>query len=95
MPEPGVLEAEVDLAQIDWEEIPSEHLLEVCAQARKSSGAFLASNGSVVEVWRAIKAELRRPKNEVFVAIPRPERTKEEIYEVSAMIRAIRENLSK
>lgn len=95
MPEPGILEAEVDLAQIDWEEIPSEHLLEVCTQARKSSGSFLASNGSVVEVWREIKAELRRPRNEVFVALPRPERTKEEIDEVSAMIRKIREELSK
>lgn len=96
MPEPGVLEAEVDLAQIDWEEIPSEHLLDVCAQARKSSGAFLASNGSVVEVWRAIKAELRRPKNEFFIAPPKPpEPTEEEIAKTKEMFADLIKSLSR
>jgi hypothetical protein len=79
----------------DWEEIPSEHLLEVCTHARKSSGSFLASNGSVVAIWREIRAELRRPRNEVFVALPAPKRTKEEIDEISAMFRGLRENLAR
>jgi hypothetical protein len=95
MPVGNMLDIEVNLALSDWEEIPSEHLLEVCTHARKSSGAFLASNGSVVAIWRDIRAELRRPKNDVFVALPTPKRTKEEIDEISAMFRGLRENLAR
>lgn len=91
LPESEALEAEVNLAVSDWEEIPSEHILEVCAQARKSSGAFMASNGLVVELWRKNQAELRRPKSEPFKALPKPKMTEEEISQISAMCRSFYE----
>lgn len=84
-----MLENEINLAISDWEEIPSEHLLAVCTSARRSSGAFLASNGSVVAFWRDMQAELKRPRSKPFLSLPVPERTKEEIEEIEAMCRKI------
>ena len=95
MPVGNMLDIEVNLALSDWEEIPSDHLLEVCTLARKSSGSFLASNGSVVAIWREIKAELRRPKNEVFVPLPAPERTEEEKEATAKYLRDLAESYRK
>ena len=95
LPESEALEAEVNLAMTDWEEIPSEHLLAVCAQARKSSGAFLASNGSVVAIWRENQAELRRPKSKPFKAIPKPEATPEEIDTTAKYLRELGQSISR
>lgn len=86
-PNQNMMEIEINLAVSDWEEIPSEHLLEICTEARRSSGSFLASNGSVVTLWRERQAELRRPKISPFVALPLPERTESEIDEIKAMCR--------
>ena len=87
------LEIEVNLALVDWEEIPTEHLLAVCTDARRSSGAFMASNGLVVEVWREMAAEARRPKSEPYKALPAVKRTPEEIKQIEDMCRSVRESL--
>ncbi len=80
-----MFEIEIDLACRDWEEIPTEHIPDVCAEARKRSGSFLPSNGLVATVWRAAQAESRRPKSKPFTALPAPSRTKEEIKAIERL----------
>lgn len=84
-----MFEVEIDLACRDWEEIPTDQLPDICAEARKQAGAFMPSNGLVATVWRDTQAEARRPKREVFQALPLPSRTEEEKKAISDLCRAV------
>lgn len=87
------MEAEIDLAMTDWEEIPTAYIPEICAEARKQSGDFMPGNGSVAALWREMRAELRRPKSEPFKALPAVKRTPEEIKQIEDMCKGVREFL--
>ncbi len=89
------MEIEVNLAVIDWSEIPTDQLEPVCTEARKQAGAFLPSNGLVATVWRDIEAERRKPKREVFQALPTPERTESEKAEISELCQSIIKKMSR
>lgn len=51
-PEPEMLDIEIDLALQDWEEIPTNSIQEIAAEARKQAGEFMPSNGLMAKIWR-------------------------------------------
>lgn len=50
-----MLEIEVDLACRDWEEIPTDNIAEVAAEARKQAGEFMPTNGLMAKIWRELQ----------------------------------------
>ncbi len=88
-----MLEIEIDLAMRDWEEIPTNRIEDVCAEARKRAGEFMPSNGLIAQVWRDQLTEAKRPRMEVFRALPMPQRTEAEREAIRGMCRSIMEDL--
>ncbi len=61
IPESEILDAEVAVAMEDWAEIPADRIAGICAEARRTTGDFLPSNGVVIEIWRESNNRNRPP----------------------------------
>lgn len=57
LPERGQIDAEVELAWLEWAPIPTDKLSRACARARLEAGGFPATNAQVLNAYRAMRRE--------------------------------------
>lgn len=98
-----MVELEVDLACRDWEEIPTDRIPEVAAEARKQAGEFIPSNGLVAKIWRELKGKqfdeaakaIRDQNTARYLAAPGADLpTPEEREKIAAAMAAIARSLA-
>ncbi len=100
-----MLEYEIGLALQDWEEIPTDRIPEIAAEARKQAGEFMPSNGLMAKIWREIQGDkreaaqkaIRDANTALYLAIPPAEilPTAEEREHLAAGFAALAEDLKR